>query len=113
MLFPNVPVIECCVRDGTIFNRVETSNPGESRLIPALEEGTGCDCTELLKSFGEVAFKVLSEMFALPLLDGVSAEFKNLKLAQVPVVFYECFPSRLIGLSEYEIANCNHRPKFG
>jgi hypothetical protein len=66
---------------------VETSNPSESELIPALEEGTGCDCAELLKSFGKVAFKVLSEMFALSLFDGIAAEFENLKVAQMLVVF--------------------------
>jgi hypothetical protein len=87
MLFPNGPIIECCVRHGPIFNRVETSNPGEPELIPALEEGTGCDCPELLKSFGKVALKVLSEMFALSLFDGVSAEFKSLKVVHVLAVF--------------------------
>jgi hypothetical protein len=66
---------------------VETSNPGESKLIPALEEGTGCDRPELLKRFGKVAFKVLSEMFALSGFDGVSAEFKDLKVAHMLVLF--------------------------
>jgi len=66
---------------------VEASNPRESELIPTLEEGTGCDCPELLKSLGKVAFKVLSEMFALSGFDGVSAEFKNLKVAQWLIVF--------------------------
>jgi hypothetical protein len=78
-------------------------------LIPAFEEGTGCDCPELLKSLGKVAFKVSSEMFALSVLDGVSAEFKSLKVAQMLVVFYGDFPSCAIGLSRHEIANCNDR----
>jgi hypothetical protein len=66
---------------------VETSNPRESELIPTLKEGTGCDCPELLESLGKVAFKVLSEMFALSGFDGVSAEFKNLKVAHMLIVF--------------------------
>ena len=56
-------------------------------MIPTLEEGTGCDCPELLKGLGKVAFKVLSEMFALSGFDGVSAEFKNLKVADRLIVF--------------------------
>jgi len=50
---------------------VETSNPRESELIPTLEEGTGCDCPELLEGLRKVALKVLSEMFALSGFDGV------------------------------------------
>ncbi len=32
MLFPNGPIIECCVRHGTIFNRVETLT-GSTTLV--------------------------------------------------------------------------------
>jgi hypothetical protein len=46
-------------------------------MIPALEEGTGCDCSELLKNLEKVAFKVLSEMFALSRFDGVSPNSKT------------------------------------
>jgi hypothetical protein len=82
VLFPDGPVIERRICDGQIFNRRETSYPRESGLVPALEEGTGRYRAELLKSFGKVTFKVLSEMFALSFFDRVTAEFKNLKLAQ-------------------------------
>ena len=109
MLFPNRPVIECCVRHGTIFNRVETSNPREFELIPAFEERTGCDCRDLLKSFGKVAFKILSEMDTLALFDGVSAEFKNLKVAHMLIVFKGCVKSCQAGLGQYEVAKGTDR----
>jgi hypothetical protein len=48
-------------------------------------------------------------MFALSRFDGVSPEFKNLKVVHLLVVFWGSFPGRLISLSQYEVANCNDR----
>jgi hypothetical protein len=81
MLFPDGPGVELRVDHGAIFKSVEPSNPGKARWIFSLKEIAGDDCPELLKRFGEVSVEILSEMFALSLFDGVSAEFNGLKVA--------------------------------
>ena len=107
MLFPEWPIIKSGVHYRTSLNRVETSNPCEAGLIAAFKERTSRDRPQLLKRFGKIAFKILSEMLALSFLNGVAAELDVLKIVQMGRGFRERLRRGLGRLSNHQIANCN------
>jgi hypothetical protein len=78
---------------------VKSTHPHESRIVPTLQELSDCNGSQLLKGFGEIAFKVISETFAFTLSNSVSTKFNNLKSRQEPRTFHNtcCGDTLILG----------------
>jgi hypothetical protein len=57
---------------------------GQKHPRCSTKELSDCNGSQLLKGFGEIAFKVLSETFAFTFSNSVSTKFNNLKSRQEP-----------------------------
>src|SRR6201999_438675 len=63
VFFPERSVIELCVDYGASVSVFETPNPRKTHRILALEKLSERYSTQLLKRFGEIAFKIFGEVF--------------------------------------------------